>query len=121
MSGALWAVTYLGLVLAPGAWPLWASIAGIGQGMGIGTAMTLIAGRPVDVSHGRDVSSMVQSAGYAIAALCPMAFGWLFGRTGGWLAPCLLAVAMALVFFLVGLRAGSDRPIGRARGTAEGA
>lgn len=112
VPGAFWVVAYLGLIVVPDAWVVWSIVAGVGQGIGIGLSLTLVAVRPIDVVHGRSVSSMVQSAAYTVAALGPIAFGWLFDFTGGWLAGCILGVSLAVAQTIAGFPASSDRPIG---------
>lgn len=115
IPGAFWVVAYLGLIAAPGAWAVWSTLAGIGQGIGIGLCLTLVAVRPIDAVHGRGVSSMVQSAAYTIAAAAPVVFGWLFDASGGWLAGCILGVGLAVAQTIAGFPASSAKPIGAPR------
>lgn len=116
LPGAMWILASLGLLLAPQVWPLWVAIAGTGQGVGISTALTLVAVRPVDADHGRSVSAMVQSVAYALAALGPIALGAIFGLSGDWLPGSLVILGIAVALVAMGLPAAAPHPLGLPRG-----
>jgi CP family cyanate transporter-like MFS transporter len=101
---ALCVIGASGFAFAPydGAWA-WA----VATGAGIGFIFPLAQMLPID--FGRDppeaagLAAMALSVGYACSALGPLAIGWLRAATGGYLAPLLLMVAIALAaFYAVG-------------------
>lgn len=93
---ACWLSLPVGLLLAPGGWAVWATLAGLAQGANfvlLFTVAAAAAGSPADV---RRMSATVQTVGYAVAAVTPSALGALHTATGGWTGP-LLAVLGLLV------------------------
>jgi len=109
-----WCAFFVGVAVAPGAWPVLVVLGGLAQGAGIGLGMTLIAMRPVDADYGRGLSALVQSAGYAVAAVGPVALGWVHGTSGSWALVMWICAAGAAVMTLAAVRAGAERPIGAA-------
>ncbi|MCK6209192.1 MFS transporter [Georgenia sp. EYE_87] len=107
-----WCAFFVGVAVVPGAWPVLVVLGGLAQGAGIGLGMTLIALRPVDADYGRGLSALVQSAGYAVAAVGPVALGWVHGTSGSWALVMWLCAAGAVVMMGAALRAGAERPIG---------
>ncbi len=107
--GALWVVPVAGLLAAPGAWPVWAVLAGVAQGAGIALALTLVVLRAADADAAARLSGMTQLVGYGVGALGPVAVGALSGATGGWTAPLLLLLALGLG--LAGAGAAAARPV----------
>ncbi|GAA3513173.1 MFS transporter [Georgenia daeguensis] len=110
-----WCAFFVGMAVAPGGWPALVVLGGLAQGAGIGLGMTLIAMRPVDADYGRGLSALVQSAGYAVAAVGPVALGWVHGTSGSWALVMWLCAAGAAVMMLAAVRAGAERAIGAAR------
>lgn len=93
---ACWLSLPVGLLLAPGGWAVWATLAGLAQGANfvlLFTVAAAAAGSPADV---RRMSATVQTVGYAVAAVTPSVLGALHTATGGWTGP-LLAVLGLLV------------------------
>ncbi len=82
-----WVVFLLGLLLAPGLWPLWTVIGGLAQGAGFTYVLTLIVLRGADEHVVRALGAMAQLLGYTIGAAGPFAVGWLAQTTGDWIAP----------------------------------
>jgi CP family cyanate transporter-like MFS transporter len=97
-SAALLAVATLGAATAPAAGWLWALLAGIAIGVHFALTMTLpldVADRPADVGA---AAGLMLVAGYAAAALSPIALGALRDATGSFgPALWLLAAASALL------------------------
>lgn len=56
----------------------------------------------------RALNAMAQLVGYTIGAAGPFAVGWLAQSTGGWVAPGLLLVALAVSLGAGSLVAGRD-------------
>ena len=103
-----WTVMVAGLLLAPAAWPVWAVVGGLAQGAGFTYALTLIVLRGHDEHVVRALNAMAQLVGYTIGAAGPFAVGWLAQSTGGWVAPGLLLVALAVSLGAGSLVAGRD-------------
>lgn len=96
----------LGMLLVPGAGALWAAVTGLGAGMSLVMAMTLIGLRSRTPRETVRLSGMAQSVGYLMAAAGPVAVGRLADSTGGWTVPllvlCGVGVAQVVVAALVG-------------------
>jgi CP family cyanate transporter-like MFS transporter len=100
---------YTGLLLAPAAAPwLWVVLLASLHGA-FPLAMTLISLRTREPSTAAQLSGFVQSCGYALAALGPLAIGALNDLTSGWTAPLLLLIGCLLVELIVGLVAARPR------------
>jgi CP family cyanate transporter-like MFS transporter len=109
------AAALAGLVLAPGAAPLWVTLFGFGQGAAFALALTLVVLRSPNARRGAELSAMTQAVGYCIAAIGPVAVGAVHDAVGGWNASLLLLLALCVP--LVGLGAAA----GRSRVVSEGA
>lgn len=83
-STALFAVAYLGLLLAPSASPLlWMTALGFGF-VSFPMCLALFALRSRTPNTATVVSGAIQGVGYAIAAFAPLALGGLRDVTGSW-------------------------------------
>lgn len=98
-----------GLLVAPGAIVVWASLIGLSSGATLAMSLTLMAQRARDHDASAALSGMSQSVGYVIAALGPIAFGWLHSLTGGWVASLSLLLAVLVALTVVGVFAGGPR------------
>ncbi|MFK4835767.1 MFS transporter [Microbacterium sp. ZW T2_14] len=98
-----------GLMLAPSALLLWASLIGLTGGATLAMSLTLMAQRARDHDASAALSGMSQSVGYVIAALGPIAFGSLHSLTGDWIASLALVLAVLAALTVVGLFAGRNR------------
>lgn len=106
---ALWLTLPVGLLLAPQLWPVWAACAGVSQGGNFTVIFTLVVQRSRAQSEARRMSAMVQSLGYAAAAVGPFALGALHTRSGGWTVPLLVVLGALTVMTVGGLVAASTR------------
>ena len=106
-----WGVFLVGLLLAPGLWPLWTVVGGLAQGAGFTYALTLIVLRGADEHVVRALGAMAQLLGYTIGAAGPFAVGWLAQSTGDWVAPAVLLLALAALLGLTSLVAGRDEMV----------
>ncbi|MGH3349913.1 MAG: MFS transporter [Nocardioides sp.] len=107
--GVAWLVMVLGLVVAPGLWPVWCVAGGIVQGMGISYAFTILVLRSADDHVAARLSAMMQLLGYIVGASGPFLVGLIQGATGSWtlaMIPVWLAAAGLVVSAMV---AGRDR------------
>ncbi len=130
--GLGWAVTVVGLLLAPGSWAVWAVTGGLAQGAGLALTMTLVVLRSATSEVARDVSAMVQLVGYSVGASGAVVVGLLLELTGGWTVPLLVLLVAAGVTAVGGVaggrpalvhpaapsgRTGTGRPRGDTMGT----
>jgi CP family cyanate transporter-like MFS transporter len=105
----MWLTLPVGMLVAPGAWAWWVCLAGAAQGGNFTAIFTLIAQRSPDVATARRTSAVVQTAGYACAAVAPTLLGAVHDATQGWTAPLLVVVGLLLVMG-VSLTAATRRP-----------
>ena len=98
-----------GLMIAPDAVLVWASLIGLTGGATLAMSLTLMAQRARDHDASAALSGMSQSVGYVIAALGPVTFGALHSLTGSWTASLALVLAVLAALTVVGVFAGRDR------------
>ncbi|QQT69223.1 MFS transporter [Brevibacterium casei] len=93
---------YTGLLLAPASAPvLWAVLLSYG-GFAFPAALALITSRTRDVSITACTSAFVQSTGYVLAALGPLAVGALLGASGSWTPPLVLLIVVSALMGVTG-------------------
>jgi CP family cyanate transporter-like MFS transporter len=107
---AVWATFPLGLLAAPGSWPLWCSLAGIAQGAGITVVFVAIVRRSRDLTENRRLSALVQGGGYAVAATGPLVIGAVHDASGGWTAPLLVILGAVALMAVAGTPAAGGGP-----------
>ncbi|MGW8567881.1 MFS transporter [Isoptericola sp. NPDC055881] len=105
----MWLSLPVGLLVAPDLWLLWVGVAGAAQGGNFTAIFTLVAQRSPGVAVARRTSAVVQTAGYACAALAPTTMGAVHEATGGWTAP-LLVVTGVLAVMAAAMWVASGRP-----------
>jgi len=107
----LWLTLPVGLLVAPTAWAVWASAAGIAQAANFVVIFTLVAQRFPTVRRGRQASATVQSVGYCFAAVAPTAAGALQSATGTWTAPVAVVLGALVAMTAIGaVLTGPARP-----------
>jgi CP family cyanate transporter-like MFS transporter len=89
----------------------WALLLGLGSGVFFALALTFFLLRAPDAERTAALSGMAQSVGYGIAALGPPAAGLLHDASGGWTAPLVGMIVVALATTAAGLPAARDRKI----------
>lgn len=100
----------LGLLVAPGAAPLWMILFGVGIGGTFPLALMLMVIRTENARETQQLSSLAQTFGYMLAIAGPFGVGELHGLTGSWTLPLSLMTAVMLVpTMLAGLAAGQRR------------
>ncbi|MEU6984020.1 MFS transporter [Streptomyces sp. NPDC046324] len=106
------AAGYAGLLAAPveGAW-LWSALLGVGQGGGVGLALTLIVLRAGDAVTASRLSGMAQTVGYLLAAAGPLVAGAVHQATGSWTVPIVMVLGVCATALVVGLLAAGDRKV----------
>ncbi|MRX42714.1 MFS transporter [Agromyces kandeliae] len=103
VAGATIAAGWAGLLVAPGgpAW-LWVALAGIGPLL-FPLSLVLVNLRTRTHAGSVALSGFVQSVGYVVVALGPVAVGLLHEATGSWTAPMMLLLATAAPAVAAGL------------------
>nr|WP_240188816.1 MFS transporter [Nakamurella flavida] len=101
--GFFWLSVPLGLLFAPGLFPLWASFGGIAQGSAFTLVFTVVVVRTSTQRENRRLSSIVQTFGYVLAATGPSVIGGLHDATGGWTVPLLGLTASLAVLITAGV------------------
>jgi len=110
---------YVGLLTAPASAPVaWALLIGVGQGACFPLALTMIVLRGGTTHVTAALSTHVQSVGYLISAIGPLASGALHDATGSWTATLVVLIALLVPQALTGLGAGRARVIASARAAA---
>jgi CP family cyanate transporter-like MFS transporter len=103
---SLSALSTLGLLLAPDAALAWMVLLGVGAGPSLILALSFMGLRAGSAQTAAALSLMGQGVGYAIAAMGPLAFGFVHDHTGGWTIALLCMISVALVKGGFGLIAG---------------
>lgn len=86
---------------------------GIGLGASISIVLTVIPLRAVDTQQAAELSGMVQSLGYLLAAVGPFLIGFLHDLTHSWEVPILTMTLCSLALGVSGYLAGKDEPLFR--------
>jgi MFS transporter, CP family, cyanate transporter len=107
----LLAAAVLGLLALPGAALLWIVLIGLGTGPTLILSLVFISLRTGDHRQAAALSLMAQSIGYFIAALGPIAFGFLHDVSHGWTLPLVALAASLVVQAIAGLGAGRNAQI----------
>jgi len=68
----------------------------------------LIGMRTTDHRRAAALSTMSQATAYLIAAIGPIAFGWLHDLSAGWKVPMTSLLAVAIIQCIVGFSAGRE-------------
>jgi MFS transporter, CP family, cyanate transporter len=106
VASVVTALSILGLLVAPQLAGCWLIICGASFGTTFILAFALIGMRAPDHHRATSLSTMSQAMAYLIAAIGPIAFGWLHDLATGWTIPMLGLLAIAIVQCLVGFGAG---------------
>jgi MFS transporter, CP family, cyanate transporter len=111
------AAGWLGVILAPTAAPYaWAILLGLGQNAAFPLALTLIVLRGGSVTNTAGLSTLVQTVGYLVAALGPLAIGALHDATGSWTPPLIVLLSLLAPQLVLGLAAARNRTVTAAAG-----
>ncbi len=90
---------------------VWISILGFALGGTFALALLLIVVRSDDAETAAELSAIVQSIGYLVAAPGPILAGWIFDRTNAWGVVLLILVGLSLAKWTMGLHAGRNRKV----------
>jgi CP family cyanate transporter-like MFS transporter len=99
-SMVLFGLGYGGLLLAPTVAPaLWVAAIGLGQ-ITFPMCLALFSLRTASAENAANVSGFVQTVGYAVAAISPLALGALHELTGSW-APSLIVLLVVVALTVI--------------------
>jgi CP family cyanate transporter-like MFS transporter len=111
---ALTLTAVIGLLVAPGAAPLWMVVLGFGQGGTLGLGLILPVLRSGDAATVASLTAMTFCVGYLLAATGPALLGAVHDLSDGWTAPLVLLCAIAALQLVPGLPASRDRTLATA-------
>jgi MFS transporter, CP family, cyanate transporter len=94
---------------------LWVVLLGFGQNAAFPLALTLIVLRGGTVTNTAGLSTLVQSVGYLIAAMAPLAIGAVHDITDSWTPALFVLLALLVPQLIAGLAAARDRLVAPAR------
>lgn len=81
---------------------------GIATGAAISLALTLIGLRARNAEQASQLSGMAQSIGYLLAALGPIALGFMYDMFHSWTIPLILLILISCIMTLAGVGAGRN-------------
>lgn len=114
--GSAWLVLPVLLVVAPSLWLAGSIVSGAAQGAFFTAVFVVVIERSGSQEETRRVSTIVQSIGYTVAALGPIALGWLHDRWPDWgLSFGLVAVVVVAMTAagVLGVRSGESGAVRR--------
>ena len=110
--GSCTALGWLGVLLAPNAAPyLWVAVLGLGQNASFPLAMTMVVLRGGTVASTTGLSTLVQTVGYLLAAVGPLAIGALHDLSGSWTPALVVLIAALAPQTVAGIAAGRNRSV----------
>jgi MFS transporter, CP family, cyanate transporter len=106
------AAGWLGVILAPTSVPfVWVVMLGIGQNAMFPLALTLIVLRGGSLTNTSGLSTLVQTVGYLLAALAPLAIGAVHDISGSWTPALIVLLALLVPQTVLGLEAARNRTV----------
>ncbi|HWL62571.1 MAG TPA: MFS transporter [Steroidobacteraceae bacterium] len=97
---------FIGLFVDPVHALGWTIVMGAGAGGSLVLAITLFSLRVSTAAQSVALSGMAQSIGYLMAALLPIAIGFLHDLLQSWTLPLLIMIALSVLQLVVGFLAG---------------
>ncbi|WP_423127006.1 CynX/NimT family MFS transporter [Gaoshiqia sp. Z1-71] len=87
------------------------TVVGLSTGGSISIAYMIISTKARDSFHAAELSGMVQSVGYLLAAFGPVLLGFFFDKTGSWLVPVLIIQLANVLMLYSGVRSVNPRAV----------
>lgn len=101
---------FSGMLISDGAVTyVWTALFGIAGGLTFGLTMMYFTLRTRTSQEAAQLSGMAQSAGYLLAAVGPMLFGYLRDALDNWRMPVYILILVASLCLLFGVFAARDR------------
>lgn len=105
-------IALIGLIIpGMGLVELWVSLIGMVLGGTFGLALLLIVLRSDDAETAAELSGIVQSIGYLIAATGPFIVGAIYDFTQVWDYALVLLIGVAFIKLIMGVGVGKDRKV----------
>ena len=105
-------IALIGLMIPEiGMMELWVGLIGVVLGGTFGLALLLIVLRSDDAETAAELSGIVQSIGYFIAATGPFIVGVIYDLTHVWNYALILLVVLAFIKLITGVGVGEDRKV----------
>jgi CP family cyanate transporter-like MFS transporter len=109
---ALIAAGWIGVILAPTSVPfVWVVLLGLGQNACFPLALTMIVLRGGTLTSTAGLSTLVQTVGYLLAALAPLAIGAVHDISGSWTPALIVLLALLVPQLVLGLEAARNRTV----------
>lgn len=106
------AAGWLGVILAPTSVPfVWVVLLGLGQNACFPLALTMIVLRGGTLTSTAGLSTLVQTVGYLLAALAPLAIGAIHDISGSWTPALIVLLALLVPQLVMGLEAARNRTV----------
>jgi MFS transporter, CP family, cyanate transporter len=106
------AAGWLGVILAPSSVPfVWVVLLGLGQNACFPLALTMIVLRGGTLTSTAGLSTLVQTVGYLLAALAPLAIGAVHDISGSWTPALIVLLALLVPQLVMGLEAARNRTV----------
>lgn len=86
-------------------------VTGFGSGLAFNMAVVFFTEKTTNPTQTAEVSGMAQSAGYLLAAVGPVLFGFIENVSGSWNMIILILVALSTLLALSGLLVARHKPI----------
>ncbi|MGQ2375730.1 CynX/NimT family MFS transporter [Companilactobacillus zhachilii] len=86
-------------------------VTGFGSGLAFNMAVVFFTEKTTNPTQTAEVSGMAQSAGYLLAAIGPVLFGFIENVSGSWNMIILILVALSTLLALSGLLVARHKPI----------
>jgi CP family cyanate transporter-like MFS transporter len=99
-----------GVLAAPSIALLWMFVLGIGQGAALGLGLILPVLRGRTAAEVASMTALAMGAGYIVASTGPALVGAVHDATGGWDAPLVVLMVMAVLQAPAGWRASVRDP-----------
>src|SRR5690554_5095285 len=105
-------IAFIGLMIPDlGLVELWVGLIGMVLGGTFGLALLLIVLRSDDAETAAELSGIVQSIGYLIAATGPFIVGAIYDFTQAWDYALVLLIGVAFIKLIMGIGVGRDRKV----------
>lgn len=88
---------------------IWMICLGFASGASFGLCMMLFILRTKTAYEASQISGFAQSAGYLLAAIGPVLFGYLHDETNSWSVPVLLFIVVSILLFIFAFISSKNR------------
>lgn len=105
-----WLALPFGMLLAPGVWFIWCILGGMAQGAFFSALFTVVIQRTATPDENRQLTALIQTTGYIVAAVGPVLVGQLHSAVGGWSLPFGVIGIGTVIMTVCAIIAVRDRP-----------